>query len=370
MQHEIGSGDNAWVLESTYGGNLGRSLPFRLGTGEHILPDAFNILGPLGDKLNVPVSNPFFGQVPANTGNGGRTYQFGRVFTLNPLWNEIWVHGTSIGRSNYHTVYFQAEHRFGRGFTFLANYTVSKLLNDTGSLDGQNTQGPGGQGYPQAGLPLSDIYGIATSDIAQKFLFNYSWEVPFGRGKRFLGNPDSMAAKAFNHVAGGWRVAGTTTFHTGFPVMIWTPSGGVGGLGSNWYNIGHSRTSRPRLVSPRVAYDNQVGGKQALEGAAGFRHYFNPDAFRLVQNFEIGDVGSTLPDMRSPGFTQWDLSLLKSFPLGRETRSLQFRMEAQNLLNTMNPDVPNGAITQRTFGIITGQRGSPRQIMLALKLYF
>ncbi|MFM8540626.1 MAG: hypothetical protein ACKOBZ_03990, partial [Nitrospira sp.] len=66
----------------------------------------------------------------------------------------------------------------------------------------------------------------------------------------------------------------------------------------------------------------------------------------------------------------WDLSVLKDFGLGAEQRRLQFRMEAQNLLNTMNPADPNGAVTQRTFGVITAQRGAPRRIMIALKLYF
>ena len=370
IQREVGSGSNSWVFELNYSGNVGRSLPFWHGLGEHILPDAYHILGPLGNTLNTPVSNPFFGQVPANTGNGGATLPFGRLFTRQVLWNEVWTVGEGLGMSNYNSGYVQAEHRFGQGFTFLANYMIGKLMNDVGAYDGQLMQGPGGQGFPQAGLPLSDIYGISNSDISQKLLFNYLVELPFGRGRRFLGAPATTAAKILDQVVGGWRLAGTTTFRTGFPVLVYTPSGGVGGLGSQWYNIGHSRTSRPRLVTPRVDYDNGVSGHQALEGAADFRHYFNPDAFRLVRDFEIGDVGSTLPDLRGPGYQQWDLSLLKDFTLGKEGRMIQFRAEAQNFTNKMNPADPNGAVTQRTFGVITGQRGAPRRVMLALKLYF
>jgi hypothetical protein len=40
------------------------------------------------------------------------------------------------------------------------------------------------------------------------------------------------------------------------------------------------------------------------------------------------------------------------------------------LFNKMNPGNPGQAITARDFGMITGQRGSPRRIMMALKLYF
>src|SRR5262249_22309033 len=146
--------------------------------------------------------------------------------------------------------------------------------------------------------------------------------------KRLLGNPTDAAARVLDKVVGGWRVAGTTTFRTGQPLLIYTPSGGVGGLGSQWYNIGQGRTTRPRFITPRTAYDNQVSGHSALEGSSQFTPYFNPAAFRLVEGFEIGDVGSTMPNLRGPGFSQWDFSVMKNFGLWRESTSLQFRFEA------------------------------------------
>jgi hypothetical protein len=365
IQREVGSGANAWVLEANYSGNLGRQLPYYLGTGEHILQDAYHKIGPLGEKLNASVSNPFLGQIPEFTGMGGNTLQFGRLFQNNPLWSEIWTLGEPLGTSNYHALYFQGEHRFGRGFTLLANYTISKLLNDVGSYDGGF-----GMPYPQAGLPVSNTYGIATSDISQKFLVNYSVDLPFGRGRSWLNSPSGFGAKFAEKVAGGWTMAGTTTLRTGFPITVRTPSNTVGGLGSQWYNIGHGRDSQPVFVTPRVPYDNNVSGHAALEGAAGFREFFNPSSFRVVEGFEIGDVPSTMPDMRAPGFTQWDLSLLKNFAISGESRRLQLRLEAQNLFNTMNPGAPGNAILSRTFGVITSQSGSPRRVMVAAKFYF
>lgn len=370
LQREIGSGANSWVVEMNYTGNVGRNLPFWLGSGEHILPNAYSILGPLGNTLNAPVSNPFLGQIPANTGQGGRTLPFGRMFQRNPLWQELWTMGEPLGSSNYNAGYIQVDHRFGRGFSFLANYTISKLLQDVGGIDNQFSQGPNQQAFPQAGLPLSDIYGVAPQDISQRFLFNYSVEIPIGKGKRLLGNPQGLGGAFLNHAVGGWRFAGTTMYRTGVPVLVFTPSGGVGGLGSQWYNIGHGRTTRPRFVTPRVEHNNNVNGHQALEGASGFQPYFNPAAFRLVQGFEIGDVPSTFPNFRGPGFSQWDFSLLKDFPLWNESSRLEMRLEAQNAFNHMNAGNPNGAVTQRTFGFITGQTGSPRQVMIAAKIVF
>jgi hypothetical protein len=365
IQREVGSGQNSWVFEVNYSGNMGRSLPYYLGTGEHILPDAFHKIGPLGLKLNASVDNPYVGQIPQFTGMGGRTLPLGRLFQRNPLWSEIWTLGEPLGTSNYHAGYVQAEHRFGRGFSLLANYTVAKLLNDAGSYDGGF-----GMPYPQAGLPVSSTYGIATSDISQKFLVNYSWDLPFGKGRTLLGDPRNAGARMLDQVVGGWTLAGTTTLRTGFPVTVRTPSNTVGGLGSQWYNIGHGRDSQPVLVSPRIPYNNNVSGHTALEGAAGFQPYFNPASFRVVQDFEIGDTPSTMPDMRAPGFSQWDLSLLKNFRVFSESRRLQLRFEAQNLFNKMNPGSPGNAILSRTFGVITGQQGSPRRVMIAAKFYF
>jgi hypothetical protein len=315
------------------------------------------------------VDNPFYGRIPSG-GNSGKQLYFGRMYTLNPLWNEIWTFGEPLGTSNYNSGYVQAEHRFGHGFTFLANYTFGKSLQDVGSLEGVGMQGQGGQAFPQAGLGLGDIYGISTNDIRHKFLVNYSWDLPFGKGKAIAGDVPG----AVNQLIGGWRVAGTSTFRSGTPGLAYVPSGGVGGLGSQWYNLGHSRTSRPVFVTPRVGYIGNTDGKTALEGSAGYSPFMVRESMRLPETFsnivEIGDVPSAFSDLRFPGFIQHDFSVLKNFPIIGESRYLQFRMEAENLFNKMNPRNPGQALTNRDFGMITGQQGNPRRIMMALKFYF
>jgi hypothetical protein len=374
IQHQLGSGENSWVVEVNYNAELGRGLPFYLGFGEHVLPNSYGILGPLGDKLNAQISNPFYGQVPAGTGMGGPTIPFGRLFQLNPLWLEIWTVGGPYGNSqapsvwgvsNYHAIYFQVEHRFGKGFSFLANYTISKLLQDTGGIDNGQPQGQGEQAQPQAGGEIGSVYGLAPSDITHKFQINYSIDLPVGRGKRLLGN----APAALDKVIGGWQLAGTTLFRSGQPISVYTPSGAVGGLGSQWYNIGQGRNNRPVMLSGQPL-GMTTDGHAALIGSANAQYYVNPAAFRLTQGWEIGNVGSTFPNWRGPGFSQWDLSLMKNISLGKESRRLQLRFEAQNLLNHMNAGNPDSGVTDLTFGQIITQSGLPRRVMAAAKLYF
>ncbi|HZT29021.1 MAG TPA: TonB-dependent receptor [Bryobacteraceae bacterium] len=370
IQREVGSGNKAWVVEGNFNANLGRDLPYWLGKGEHILPDAYHILGPYGATLNTPVPNPIYGQIAPTLGTGPQMLPFGRMYSREPFWFEVWTMGEPLGTSNYYAGYVQAEHRFGQGFGFLANYTFSKMLQDVGSIDYRYGQGPDQQAFPQSGLGFKDIYGIAPTDITHRFLFNYSWDVPVGKGRKLLSDPQGAGEKILNGIVGGWQLAGTTMFRTGQPVLIYTPSGGVGGLGSQWYNIGQSRTTRPVIVTPRQPFGSTTDGHAALQGSANFQYYLNPNAFRLPQGFEIGDVPSTFPNWRGPGYSQWDLSVLKDFALFSEQSKLQLRFEAQNLLNHMNAANPNGAVTQRTFGMITGQVGTPRRVMVAAKIYF
>ncbi|HMF78839.1 MAG TPA: hypothetical protein VK604_24495, partial [Bryobacteraceae bacterium] len=78
------------------------------------------------------------------------------MYQLNPLYEEVWTSGgayvnsasgaaglSTWGVSNYNALTVSIEHRFGDGFSFLANYTFSKLLQDTGSIGNGQTQGMG-----------------------------------------------------------------------------------------------------------------------------------------------------------------------------------------------------------------------------------
>jgi hypothetical protein len=215
----------------------------------------------------------------------------------------------------------------------------------------------------------NDVYTISTSDFRNKWVFNYSVEAPFGKGKRFLGNPESLAGKTLDKVVGGWVAAGLTTIHSGT---------GIGAWGDNalWWQAGQATNSgsseRPIFTGKPVT--DHVSGHQALQGAPGYTPYMNANAFRYVQftpsQAEIGNVPWVMNNLTSPGFSQWDFSLMKNFYLGKETRYFQLRVEAQNLFNHMNAGFPDYQLSDPTFGMITSQNGSPRQMMVAGKFYF
>ncbi len=365
IQREIGSGANTWVVEAAYNGNFGRRLPF-FGN-MHSVRNAYDTLGKtLGINLNKQVTNPFFGQIPPNTTQGGRTNFLGRIMQVMPLWRELWAVNDPLGYSNFNSAYVQVERRYASGFSFLSNYTFGKALHAGGGIGAEGVHNVGAignsNGPPQANQPMKEVYGLSDYDVTHRFLFNYVYDLPFGRGKKLAGN----ANRFLNAFIGGWTMSGTTLYRGGMPFsLICAP-----GFCRNYITIGQGKLSRPSFVEPRVPYDNKVSGHRALEGSAGLTPYFNPDAFKPVIDMDIGTVGATLHGMRAPGFSQWDYALMKHIGLGAETRYLQLRFEAQNLFNHMNAGKPNNAIPNRAFGTITTQEGTPRFIMIAAKFFF
>ncbi|HEU0185935.1 MAG TPA: hypothetical protein VFS27_11515 [Blastocatellia bacterium] len=82
--------------------------------------------------------------------------------------------------------------------------------------------------------------------------------------------------------------------------------------------------------------------------------------------FTFGNVGPTI-NLRNDGVRNFDLSLFKQFaPL--ERLRVQFRVEALNAFNTPRFGSPNTNVTSTTFGQITSQANTPRQLQFGLKL--
>ena len=368
VQRELGSGSNTWLVEASYNGSMGRALPAWIGVGEHVLPNAYSKIGGLGSKLLQLVPNPFNGFVPAGSSRGGAMLPLGNLYELNPLWQQISTTGDPDGTSNYNAAYVQIEHRFARGFGFLANYTFSKLMEDTGGIDHSTS---GSNRFPQAGLGRGDVYSLSNSDFTHKVVLNYSAALPFGKGRRFLNDSHDFASKLLDKVVGGWTAAGVTTFRSGQHLS-------VNGSNQLWWIAGQASngaSERPLFAYPRVKYNNDVSGHSSLIGSANSTPYINSAAFQLAQalpnQLQIGDVGWTIPGLVGPGFSQWDFSLMKNFALSKsESRYLQLRFETQNLFNHMNASNPDSNLTSPTFGMITTQNGSPRLAMIAAKIYF
>jgi hypothetical protein len=187
---------------------------------------------------------------------------------------------------------------------------------------------------------------IDPQDVSQRAVISGVYELPFGRGKRW--NFDN---RVVTRVIGGWQVNAIGTFQAGIPLSI---------TGAN-----NQLADRPNSTGQSAKLDNPTAAR-----------WFNTDAFVNPPEFTYGNVGRTLPDVRSPGTVNWDISLLKTTAI-TERVNLQFRAEAFNAFNHVNLGLPgttfvpgaNGKNSSGTFGVISSAR-DPRQIQLGLKLRF
>ena len=241
---------------------------------------------------------------------------------------------TNEGNSNYNALQVTLEKRFSSGLTFLSVYTWSKLIDD-GNVSSNSfaVQDP---------FNLSLDRGLSAYDVPQRSVTSFSYELPYGKGRRF----GSDIPRALDLAVGGWQVAGIVTFQSGFPFSVTEysdPSNTAGGF-----------DYRPNLVgNPNVA--NQ-----------SINEWFNPAAFAVPAAYTFGNAGRNI--LRGPTLNNFDLSLLKNFHF-TETKYLQFRAEAFNAFNHPHFYNPDSNIQDANVGKILGA-SDPRILQVAAKMYF
>jgi hypothetical protein len=274
-----------------------------------------------------------------------------------------WWSGAS---GNYNALVVDLRHDLNHGLQLRANYTWAKNLDDgSASNTSVSSNTPAFVSVPS--LPHLD-YGPAATDIRNAAAINATYELPFGSGKAFLADGGQLTS----HAVSGWTLASIVNVLSGFP---FSPQ-----LGYNPTGSGDSRNPIRPDINPAFTGQLYPGGSTSQRVA----QYFNPNASSAPK---AGYVGNAPRDgLTGPGFTDWDLSLLKSTALTERTR-LQFRAEFFNILNHTNLQLPNEVVystgpTQGTLasqstapalgspGVISATANTSRQIQLGLKLLF
>jgi len=294
-----------------------------------------------------------------------------------PLFRQNASYAATWGSSYYHGLQTNVQKKFDNGLSFLATYTYSKVRSD--ALDLLN--GFSGNGYRAPYVPGVGIhadYGLANFDIRNVFHFSGGYELPFGRGKKMLG--DATGVK--NAVVGGWAVQWVVTLQGGQPFKLDCPSGTA--AGSNCYAFVLPGQN------PTTSLQFRSDGNPAMLNAAAFAQpceVGSPGTPTgcIAETTPAGILGGNQPSqVEGPGFHRWDLSFFKNFQITERFR-LEFRSEFFNILNHPNFNQPNfggngvvavsgsGNFTNSSFGEIGSTRDNPldpRQIQFALKLYF
>ena len=374
VQRQVGK---SWTATVDYTGVRGIHLLMPLwGWSLNNVPLEYYSLGSAyeastGTRDNIfnaaSVPNPFFGQ--SLTFASEPTVPLGQLMGLSPQYTSVTPGQATWGRSMANFLNFQIQSRGFHGLTLLASYNIRKTLTNTWGKDIQHT-GP----FFCCGLQnphnIMEAYGVAGYEMPQTLLLNYSYELPFGKGRQFMSHGDGLGYKILDQVIGGWNFAGVTTWNPkGTPVLVPQVPGGVTVPGATVrYSLAQgvkvktSNNYSAALVDPNsgLFFNNPGNPTRVLNGSA----------FVATPDFTLSNSPFVFPNVRNPGSFFTDATLLKKFPINAEgSMYFELRMEAQNVFNHANFLNIDNNPTDPTFGGILGKDGQ-RIMQIGARFFF
>jgi hypothetical protein len=340
-------------------------------------------VGTFGRHLEVfPNSNLPTALLPPNTtltngagGTGGLpATQGGLPF---PDFAQGASYAMTAGSSYYHGLQTSVTKKLAYGLDFLFSYTYSKVRSDSSDLLNGFASAGGYRAPYIPGMGIHGDYGLANFDIRNVVHFSGSYQLPFGKGQKFLGDAGGVK----NAVLGGWALVWATTLQGGQPFQLACPSGTAAGTQCLSFIRAGS--------NPRTSLHKTPDGNLGMLNAAAFAQPCEVGSTTTPTNCiplpGILALGGAQPtQIEGPGYHRLDFSIFKNFQLSERFR-LEFRSEFFNILNHPNFNYPgfggNGVVAvsgstnfnNSTFGEIGSTRDAPydsRQIQFGLKLYF
>jgi Carboxypeptidase regulatory-like domain len=324
------------TLEQDFGHNIGMRLSY---SGNH------------GKNLEAMVD---LNQIEPNTVG----YANATASIPYPAWSII-QSVTNLAESNYNSGTVEVSRRSGRNLTFDASYTWTRDLSNAGGATPNAFAVAGGSYLTTRFHPGLD-YGSVIYDRKHRFLVTYLYDLPFGKGQRWL-----PAGSALNKIVGDWQLAGVTVLQSGPFLTPYQQS--VDPANTNILTtVGQSRPDQLTNVS---LYAPQRTTAQWLNPAAfPYLDLQNPDGTGIGR-FGNAPVGGLV----GPGTAVFSMSLLKSMALHEQAR-FQFGLEAANVFNHRNYEPPNMQVDSGSFGAIsalqTAEGAGPRSLELSGRITF
>src|SRR5437867_3092449 len=124
-----------------------------------------------------------------------------------------------MGNLSYNALAVKLEKRFSRGLTFLSAFTWAHSI-DTVTSDPDLNQYQGGPQGPVDPYNVRLNRASSQTDIPRAFVLSATYELPFGKGKRWMSR-----AGALDLALGGWQVGGILTLRDGYPFTVNTAGG-------------------------------------------------------------------------------------------------------------------------------------------------
>ena len=246
------------------------------------------------------------------------------------------------GHAIFHGLTVQADRKMARGLSFNVNYAFGRAISDVG-LRGYDSQ------IQQNQYNRRLERGPDPSVRQHQLRFSYIYELPFGRGQKFLANLPAVA----DAILGGWQLNGITTMLSG---QFVSPSfSGVDPANTNQFS------GRP----DRLADGNIAGMRERIKAGLPM---WDPAAFAVpaAGRGSYGNSGRFV--LVGPGLEVWNVGLSKNVRLNEKAR-LQLRWEVFNAFNRANFGNGDTDITSGSFGL-TSDSGPARMMLFGARVDF
>ncbi len=377
---------NGMTIEASYVGSRSYNLNMNADYNNYSL-DLRNQCDALkgGDAriCNATYPNPFKGidafRVSGSGYYTGNTLSFSQLSRAFPQFSgSLQQYGRNDSWIKYNSMQIDVNYRSRTGMTILANYTLSKQIEEWGLND-----------------PLTKTYQVGPYflDRPQVIKVTAIAPLPFGEGKKFLASSNAFTKR----LVSGWE---WTTFFldplSGYPqplpsnaIMLKdprTPGGGFSGH-VDWkaeqvrywnpcvlrlFDADNAHNNQP-YIQPTPAsislgcgsdYSNNWGNYAWLMYPTGYAPRYTP--------YRSGNI-------RKHHAIQMDVSLIKKTKIN-ERLSFDFGFEAFNFLNhnyygrtdaNTDPSVSNfGSVTPGNVNIVNNQNIQPRFMQVRFKFYW
>lgn len=297
-------------------------------------------------------SVPFAARAPYNTAFS-TPYTYLDGFTTNVICCEAngFGYNGNDGTNSYKALQLTVNQRTGAGLTVSGSYTYSRAYDNDGSYQPDLRVGYGRQDYNRDSvLILTSIY-----------------ELPFGRGKRFMAN----SSRAADLLLGGWQWNTTMTIGSGIP---FTPS---------YSKCGEDRDTGPCRPTRSGSFHM---GSGSFNNQTQQVVYFTPVVDPATSDGTLGPgdcVGgwcrpaiATFGKIQrnsytGPGEFLSDMSIFKNFVITERVKA-QFQAEFFNVFNHPVYNGPNSCIDCQGGGIINSLEPDTlmRQFQLGVRVTF
>ena len=293
---------------------------------------------------NNPDINP---NEPTDVGfKSGLSKNSRRPFFAKYGWTQDITYFANASSSNYNALQAKIEKRFTNGLQLLSHYTWSKALN-----------------FDQDYFAIQPHHGLVDFNRKHVFVLSSVYDLPLGRGKKYVGNMPKWA----DYAIGGLQLSSNVNWSSGLPFSV------------SYNECGADIDSGPCWALKTGSPNINLTGLQTPASGSPFRQFFTPVAAFTTNGASGG--GFTRPaaehfgsrnSLYGPRYFNTDLAVSKSFGI-TERANAQFRAEFFNVFNHPQLGNPSSCIDCSGSGQITdiaGNIAQMRNIQLGLRFQF